>query len=109
MYNYVFFDLDGTLTQSEFGILQAIEYTLDKMGEKSAQNLINAINQSKENSLDRLITAFGIRHIDDCVVYFVLLYVEERPVAVELRLLRGYVQLRHTGREQGWQDWCSCG
>lgn len=34
MYNYVFFDLDGTLTQSEFGILQAIEYTLDKMGEK---------------------------------------------------------------------------
>lgn len=34
MYNYVFFDLDGTLTQSEFGILQAIEYTLKKMGEE---------------------------------------------------------------------------
>lgn len=37
--------------------------TLDKMGEKSAQNLINAINLSKNNPLDRLITAFGIRHI----------------------------------------------
>jgi len=37
--------------------------TLDKMGEKSAQNLIGAINESKKNSLDRLITAFGIRHI----------------------------------------------
>ena len=34
MYNYVFFDLDGTLTQSEFGILQAIEYTLKEMGEE---------------------------------------------------------------------------
>ena len=37
--------------------------TLDKMGEKSAQNLINAINKSKSNSLDRLINSFGIRHI----------------------------------------------
>lgn len=36
---------------------------LEKMGEKSAQNLINAIEKSKENSLDKLITAFGIRHI----------------------------------------------
>jgi phosphoglycolate phosphatase len=34
MYNYVFFDLDGTLTQSEFGILQAIEYSLGQLGEK---------------------------------------------------------------------------
>ncbi len=36
---------------------------LDKMGEKSANNLINAINNSKSNSLDKLITSFGIRHI----------------------------------------------
>lgn len=34
MCNYVFFDLDGTLTQSEFGILQAIEYSLGQLGEK---------------------------------------------------------------------------
>ena len=37
--------------------------TLDKIKEKSAQNLINAINESKKNSLDRLINSFGIRHI----------------------------------------------
>lgn len=37
--------------------------TLDKIKEKSAQNLINAINESKNNSLDRLINSFGIRHI----------------------------------------------
>ena len=31
--------------------------------QKSAQNLINAINESKKNSLDRLINSFGIRHV----------------------------------------------
>ena len=28
MYKYCLFDLDGTLTQSEFGILKAVEYAL---------------------------------------------------------------------------------
>lgn len=37
--------------------------TLERMGEKSANNLINAINVSKKNSLDKLINAFGIRHV----------------------------------------------
>ena len=37
--------------------------SLDRMGDKSAKNLINAINISKDNSLDKLISAFGIRHI----------------------------------------------
>lgn len=37
--------------------------SLERMGEKSAQNLIDAIENSKLNSLDRLINAFGIRHI----------------------------------------------
>ena len=32
MYKYVFFDLDGTLTQSEFGIINSIVYALNKMG-----------------------------------------------------------------------------
>lgn len=36
---------------------------LDKFKEKSASNLIAAINKSKENSLDRLIFGLGIRHI----------------------------------------------
>lgn len=32
MYEYVFFDLDGTLTQSEFGIIESIKYSIEKMG-----------------------------------------------------------------------------
>lgn len=37
--------------------------TLERTGEKSANNLINAINASKNNSLDKLINSFGIRHV----------------------------------------------
>lgn len=36
---------------------------LDRMGKKSAENLINAIQKSKSNSLDKLIFGLGIRHI----------------------------------------------
>ncbi len=36
---------------------------LDRMGEKSASNLIKAIEKSKENELYRLVFALGIRHI----------------------------------------------
>lgn len=37
--------------------------TMERMGEKSSQNLIDAIEQSKVNDLYRLIFAFGIAHI----------------------------------------------
>lgn len=36
---------------------------LERMGEKSATNLVNAIQASKENSLDKLVFGLGIRHI----------------------------------------------
>ncbi len=36
---------------------------LDRLGEKSANNLITAIEKSKENDLSKLIFALGIRHI----------------------------------------------
>jgi len=36
---------------------------LDRMAEKSADNVIASINKSKKASLDRLIFAFGIRHV----------------------------------------------
>ena len=36
---------------------------LERMGEKSAQNLINALARSKDSSLPRLLTALGIRHV----------------------------------------------
>lgn len=36
---------------------------LERMGKKSAQNLIDAIERSKENDLSKLLTAFGIRQV----------------------------------------------
>ncbi|HAN43753.1 MAG TPA: NAD-dependent DNA ligase LigA, partial [Ruminococcaceae bacterium] len=36
---------------------------IDRMGEKSAENLVNAIEKSKGNDLSRLIFALGIRNI----------------------------------------------
>lgn len=36
---------------------------LDRMGEKSAQNLIKAIDESKSKELSRLIYALGVRHV----------------------------------------------
>lgn len=36
---------------------------LERMGKKSAENLISAIEKSKENSLDKLLFGLGIRHI----------------------------------------------
>ena len=35
---------------------------LDKMGEKSAQNLLNSLENSKSNDLSRVIASLGIRH-----------------------------------------------
>ena len=37
--------------------------TLERMGEKSAQNLIEALEKSKQQDLGRLVTALGIRHV----------------------------------------------
>lgn len=37
--------------------------TLDKIKEKSANNLLSAIQTSKENSLERLLFGLGIRHV----------------------------------------------
>lgn len=36
---------------------------LERMGEKSSENLIKAIADSKENSLERLVFGLGIRHV----------------------------------------------
>jgi len=38
---------------------------MDKMGEKSAQNLIAAIELTKQNDVSRLIYALGIRHVGE--------------------------------------------
>ena len=36
---------------------------LDKIQQKSAENILDAIEQSKANSLERLLTGLGIRHV----------------------------------------------
>ena len=36
---------------------------LERMGEKSATNLIKAIEISKDNSLEKLLFGLGIRHV----------------------------------------------
>lgn len=38
---------------------------LERMGDKSAKNLIDAIEKSKENRLNRLMYALGIRHVGE--------------------------------------------
>lgn len=42
---------------------------LERMGEKSAQNLIDAINKSKNNSLEQLIFGLGIRYVGIHIVH----------------------------------------
>lgn len=38
-------------------------FRLERMGEKSVQNLLDAIEQSKNNSLEKLLFGLGIRHV----------------------------------------------
>lgn len=38
---------------------------LERMGEKSATNLVEAIERSKENSVERLLFGLGIRHVGE--------------------------------------------
>lgn len=42
---------------------QADLIELERMGEKSSENLVKAIANSKENSLERLVFGLGIRHV----------------------------------------------
>lgn len=62
---------------------------LERMGDKSAQNVIDAIEQSKSRPLDRLLAALGIRHVGNRVAFmlaqhFGSLDVLERATAEEL-------------------------
>ncbi len=38
---------------------------LERMGQKSAQNLVDALEKSKDNSLERLLFGLGIRHVGE--------------------------------------------
>jgi DNA ligase (NAD+) len=42
---------------------------LERMGQKSAQNVVNAIAASRQAGLDRLLAGLGIRHVGNRVAY----------------------------------------
>ena len=46
-----------------YGLQAGQVAVLERMGEKSAQNLLDGIERSKKRPLDRLIFALGIRHV----------------------------------------------
>jgi len=42
---------------------------LERMGEKSAQNVIDSINASRDRGLDRLLAGIGVRHVGNRVAH----------------------------------------
>lgn len=46
-----------------YGLTNAQLLTLERMGEKSAQNVLDSIASSKKTTLSRLLYALGIRHV----------------------------------------------
>jgi len=63
--------LIGTLVDRElvrdvadlYGLSASTLESLERMGKKSAENVIQAIERSKERTLDRLLTGLGIEHV----------------------------------------------
>ena len=58
--------------------------TMDKMGKKSAENLINALNKSKENTLSKLITALGIRFVGEKASKLLAKYAKNMDTLINL-------------------------
>lgn len=54
---------------SDYGDIYSLKFkdvrSLERMGDRSARNLIGAIGKSKDNTLSRFIYALGIRHIGE--------------------------------------------
>ncbi|GKV69801.1 DNA ligase [Sporosarcina sp. NCCP-2716] len=48
-----------------YGLTAEQLMALERMGEKSATNLVNAIEKSKENSFEKLLFGLGIRHVGE--------------------------------------------
>ena len=58
--------LDAELVKNPADLYNLTEeqlLTLDRMGKKSADNLLKAIEKSKQQGLDKLLFALGIRHV----------------------------------------------
>lgn len=64
--------VDGGLSKSYadlFSLDKAALTSLDRMGEKSAKNLIDAIKRSKHITLARFVHALGVRHVGEHVAH----------------------------------------
>lgn len=48
-----------------YGLKKPELASLERMGEKSAQNLLDAFERSKDSTLPRFLTALGIRHVGE--------------------------------------------
>jgi DNA ligase (NAD+) len=48
-----------------YGLTKDSLASLDRMAEKSAQNLLDALERSKDSTLPRCLTALGIRHVGE--------------------------------------------
>lgn len=61
MYHYIFFDLDGTLTDSKEGILNSLRYAFDKLGEPvpPESTLIKFIGPPLQDSIRGILRLFG--------------------------------------------------
>ncbi len=75
MYEYICFDLDGTLTQSEFGVVGAVEYALNMMGieEPDKKKLLRFIGPPLYVSFDEY---YGLKgdDLEKAIEYFRSMY-----------------------------------
>lgn len=60
-----------------YRLTEADLLTMDKVKEKSAQNLLQAIDVSRENSLERLLFGLGIRHVGAKAAKILAVHFEE--------------------------------
>ncbi|MCR5594321.1 MAG: HAD hydrolase-like protein [Lachnospiraceae bacterium] len=70
-YRYIFFDLDGTLTQSEFGIIASAKYALSKFGiiEEDRAKLLKFIGPPLYYSFEKFYGITGPR-ADEAIKYY---------------------------------------
>lgn len=66
-----------------FGLDQAKLQSLDRMGERSADNLVNALNASKETTLARFLYALGIREVGEATAMNLANYFRDLNVLVK--------------------------
>lgn len=71
---------------------------LDRMGKKSADNLIQAIAKSKENDLSQLLSALGIRHVGDKAAkvlaeHFVSMEALEQATEADIMAVDGFGEI----------------